>query len=137
MSSAHKRKKPGIAARRSAARKPAVAARGDSHERNSLDGALTITYFNAAAERMFARAGGQAVAKKFLEVFPEASRSAFAAKLEETGKRQEVLSFRTELGAAGRRKPYAVRLRAFSAGISVFCRRADESEPPSRPNESA
>jgi len=95
----------------------------------ALDGSLTIAYFNAAAERMFARARAQAVGKKFVEVFPEASGSVFAAKLEEAGKRQNVVSFRTELADSGRQGSYAVRLRPFSAGISVFFRRADGGGP--------
>jgi len=102
----------------------------------ALDGAQTITYFNAAAERMFARARGQVVGKGFVEVFPEASGSAFMAKLEEAGKRQRVLSFRAELEGAGRRQPYAIRLRPFSAGVSLFCKRVDGAEPGSLPTES-
>jgi len=94
----------------------------------ALDRALTITYFNAAAGRMFARASAQAVGKRFVEAFPEASGSGLAAKLEEAVKRQNVLSFRTELGGSGRRKSYATRLRPVSAGVSVFCRATDGSE---------
>jgi hypothetical protein len=85
---------------------------------------------------MFARARGQVVGKKFVDVFPEVAGSLLASKLEEARKRQGVLSFRTELGEAGRQSSYAVRLRPFSAGISVFCQRA-EATGQAPPGESA
>ncbi len=103
----------------------------------ALDTALTVTYFNAAAERIFARARGQVVGKKFAEVFPESSGAVVAAKLKEAVRRQGTSSFRTQLGEQGEQKWYAVRVRPFSAGVSVFCQRADGVEQSSQSNQSA
>jgi two-component system CheB/CheR fusion protein len=115
------------AAQREAAERLETVLEGIDDAFIALDGTLTVTYFNAAAERMFARARGQVVGKRFVDVFPEAAGSLLASKLEEARKRQGVLSFQTELGDAGRQSSYAVRLRPFSAGISVFCQRAEAS----------
>jgi nitrogen-specific signal transduction histidine kinase len=54
----------------------------------ALDSELTITHFNAGAERVFARAARQVVGKRFREVFTEAGGATLAAKLEEAVKRQ-------------------------------------------------
>jgi two-component system CheB/CheR fusion protein len=125
------------AAQREASERLATVLEGIDDAYMALDGALTITNFNAAAERLFAHARAQVVGRKFVEVFAEADGTMLAAKLEEAIKRQNVLSFRTELGEKGRQKSYAVRLRPFSEGVSVFCRRADGSEPASPPDDRA
>ena len=103
----------------------------------ALDSELTITHFNAGAERVFARAARQVVGKRFREVFTEAGGATLAAKLEEAVKRQNVLAFRTELGDAGRQHSYAVRLHPFSTGVSVFCRLTDGSDRAPHPHEPA
>ena len=71
--------------------------------------------------------------KKFIEAFPESASSPFAAKLEEAGERQHLLSFRDVLGAQARKESFVIQLRPFSAGFSVFCRQASAPKQASRP----
>ncbi|HYL01213.1 MAG TPA: chemotaxis protein CheB [Steroidobacteraceae bacterium] len=103
----------------------------------ALDNAFTITHFNGAAERMFARARSQVVGQRFVEVFAQAGGPRLAAKLAEAVKRQRALTFQTELGDADRRQSYAIRLHPFATGVSVFCRRADGSQRASRAGDLA
>jgi len=79
------------------------------------------------------RAREQVLGRKFIEVFPESAHSPFAAKLEEAGEQQHVLSFRVELGVQARKESFFIQLRPFSAGISVFCRPASAPKQAPRP----
>ena len=92
-----------------------------------LDGALAITYFNGAAERMFACERARALHKSLFEVVPQAAGTALAERLQEPLERLRTSSFRVQLRLAAEPQWFTVRLVPHAGGVSLLWRRAGQS----------
>jgi hypothetical protein len=78
---------------------------------------LRITYFNATAERAFARKRDAVLGKAFGEAFPKAG-SAVEQKIRGAMRGGHAVSFQGELS---RDASFAVRVFPHAGGVSIFC----------------
>jgi two-component system CheB/CheR fusion protein len=89
----------------------------------AVDEQLGITYFNPAAESLFARNRKDVVGKLLVEAFPMARDPAFRARLDEARQERRALVFEARLDVAQGAAPYTVRIAPHTGGVSIFCRR--------------
>jgi two-component system, chemotaxis family, CheB/CheR fusion protein len=92
----------------------------------TLNGAQSISYMNAAAERLLARTRDQVLGKSFSEVFPQTPGTDFNARLADAVRQHRALSFRARLGDTHRQESYDVRILPASASVSVCLQSAGE-----------
>jgi PAS domain S-box-containing protein len=93
----------------------------------ALDRELKVTFFNAAAERLFQRSRGAVVGKALWDVIPEAKGSAFESKCREAMQGHGASLFEIPFDAPPYRGRYSVRLYAHETGIALFLPRSAES----------
>ncbi|HEX8790614.1 MAG TPA: PAS domain-containing protein, partial [Polyangiaceae bacterium] len=84
----------------------------------SLDEELRVTYFNAVAERLFARKRADVLGKSLFDAFPTAG-APLETKLREAMRARSAASFEGELTRGAR---FALRVFPHAGGVSMFCR---------------
>jgi len=117
--------------RRQASERLASILEGISDGFFALDDDLTVTYFNAAAEKLLERGRDEVLGKSFLEAFPETRGSVFDEKYRQAVRDKAPASFEASLEQAPRDGSYRVQVHPHAEGISVFFQRhkALRSEP--------
>jgi two-component system CheB/CheR fusion protein len=98
----------------------------------ALDGDLTVTSFNAAAERALARRREDLLGKRFLDAFPEAAGSVFDDRCREAIRERRAFSFEAPFERAPCEGWYSVRVCPHAHGIFVFFQRKEERLAASR-----
>jgi PAS domain S-box-containing protein len=96
----------------------------------SLDEQLRITYFNAAAERMFDKKRDGVLHKSFFEAFPVAV-GPLEEKFRKAMSERPRVSFRANLGPSSDGHAYGVRVFPHAGGVSLFCQPATSARAPS------
>lgn len=86
----------------------------------SLDDELSISYFNAAAERMIGRTRGEVLGRPLYEVFPELQGVVPEKQARMAVKARRTLSFEIRLDDPRNAGWYAVRVHPAVRGMSVF-----------------
>jgi PAS domain S-box-containing protein len=86
----------------------------------SLDDQLHITYFNAAAERMFGKKRDEVLQKEIFDAFPGGLDS-LEEKLRGAVSARRMLSFQTRIGSKKDGKAFGVRVFPHAGGVSLFC----------------
>jgi two-component system CheB/CheR fusion protein len=109
--------KQGESAREQAFAKLASILDGISDAFLALDSSLTITFFNAAAERLLQRSRGEVLGKALWEVLPEARGSILEEKCRQAVREQEPSTFEAQLETSPYRGRYGVRLYPHATSI--------------------
>jgi two-component system CheB/CheR fusion protein len=86
----------------------------------ALDHELQITYFNAAAERMFKRLRDDVLHKNFFDAFPAASSDSLEEKFRVAMTERHNVTVRERLGSE-KGETYSVRVFPHAGGVSMFC----------------
>jgi two-component system CheB/CheR fusion protein len=93
-----------------------------------LDGGLSVTYLNAAAEGLIGHERRDVIGKSFADSFPGAGDSGLMDRVREAAGEQRALSFEAPMGQAQRKGLYAVRVFPHASGVSIVCRRAPQPQ---------
>ncbi len=95
----------------------------------ALDDDLTVTYFNAAAERVLERRREDLLGKSLFDAFPEAASSVFEERYRQAIRERRAFSFDARFERAPYQGWYSVRVYPHAHGISVFFQRRDQAPP--------
>jgi two-component system CheB/CheR fusion protein len=115
--------------RRQASERLASILEGISDGFFALDDDLTVTYFNAAAEKLLERGRDEVLGKSILEAFPETRGSIFDEKYRQAVRDKVPTSFEAALERAPRDGSYSVQVHPHAEGISVFFQRHKALRP--------
>lgn len=88
----------------------------------SLNGALIVTYFNAAAGRLLGRKSWEVLGHSFYKAFPQFKGSVFEKKFTQVLDEKMALSFETHFDVKPYENWYEVRIYPQDDGISVYFR---------------
>ncbi|MBI5546072.1 MAG: PAS domain-containing protein, partial [Deltaproteobacteria bacterium] len=86
----------------------------------ALDDRLTLTYINAAAERVLERPRQDVLDRSFFEAFPEAAGSLVEEKFREGARERGALLFRAQFERGAQQPWYDIRVYPHAHGISVL-----------------
>jgi len=86
----------------------------------SLNDDLTVSYFNAAAERMLNRQRADVVGRNLFDVFPEGKNTIFEVKYREAIRTKVAMSFQVEFTISPYQNWYDVRVYPSADGITIY-----------------
>jgi PAS domain-containing protein len=95
---------------------------------------LTVTDFNAAAERALERERDAVVGRPFFDVFPETRGSLLEEKYRQALQERAPLAFEAHLQRRPYEGRYKMRIFPHRGGVSVFFQRHKEQRPAATPH---